>query len=489
MKRKRKLYEKIYRARKDIKRVWIERKEVDNNSVFKVGTKYSYIINIINKTVKIIPYDERYHCKGTVSKKYNGEVAIIDICNKKIKDLFKDYIEYKINIYEDEIIIEGFKKKDSARVRQILRLPIYVLDNIIENNDIPKNIIDDYNFIKTYDKDKPILNKTIRLLSLFSGIGAFEKALEKIGQKFELVNYCEYDKKHLYISKAYSLIHNIPETKNLGDITKVDETQLDDFDIVTAGFPCQDISGLGNQDGFFDKNNNKTRSGLFFDAIRIIKYKKPKIVIFENVKDLAYKKMSYCLDIMKSIIKDIGYNFYYKVLNTKDFGLPHSRRRFFGICIRKDIDNYNFEFPPNRKLIRKASSFYDDIDTIPDECYVGPEQYKYFNEFRLKKKYSSLNSDVLVCMTTKQGQKSNPQNFIHDERGYRMLTAKEMFALQGFPKSDATKLLENGFTLNQIGYMCGNTISVTVLESIFLKLSLAFPNIFGKLNIVDKKGL
>ena len=92
-------------------------------------------------------------------------------------------------------------------------------------------------------------------------------------------------------------------------------------------------------------------------------------------------------------------------------------------------------------------------------------------------------------MTTKQGQKSNPQNFIHDERGYRMLTAKEMFALQGFPKSDATKLLENGFTLNQIGYMCGNTISVTVLESIFLKLSLAFPNIFGKLNIVDKKGL
>ena len=80
----------------------------------------------------------------------------------------------------------------------------------------------------------------IKYLSLFSGIGAFEKALDNIGVKYELVNYCEVDK---YASKAYSLIHNVPESMNLGDITKVDETKLPtEIDLMTYGFPCQDIS-------------------------------------------------------------------------------------------------------------------------------------------------------------------------------------------------------------------------------------------------------
>ena len=103
---------------------------------------------------------------------------------------------------------------------------------------------------------------------------------------------------------------------------------------------------------------------------------------------------------------------------------------------------------------------------------------------RLKKKYSSLNSDVIVYMTTKQGQKSNPQNFIHDEKGYRILTEREMFALQGFKKESATKLVNNGITTSQVGYMCGNTISVCVIEHIFKNLIEALPNVFCKGNII-----
>lgn len=99
----------------------------------------------------------------------------------------------------------------------------------------------------------------IKYLSLFSGIGAFEKALQRLQIPYELVGYCEIDK---YASKAYSILHNVPESMNLGDITQVDESTLpDDIDLVTYGFPCQDISLAGLQKGLIDENGEKTRSG------------------------------------------------------------------------------------------------------------------------------------------------------------------------------------------------------------------------------------
>ena len=316
----------------------------------------------------------------------------------------------------------------------------------------------------------------VRLLSLFSGIGAFEEALKNINQPFELINYCEFQPN---ISKAYSIIHNVSESKNLGDVTKVNEKELEDFDVMTFGFPCQDISSLGTQRGFFDENGDKTRSGLFFDAIRIMEHKKPKVAIIENVRALINKPMKDNFEQMKELISDMGYNFYYTILNTKDFGIPHSRNRFFGICIRKDIDTYNFEFPKKQPLTTVASDYYDNINSITDEHYLEEKYYKAFNEMRLKKKYSSINADIINCMTTKQGQKSNPQNFVKDERGYRILTGPEMFALQGFKKSDATKLLENGISVRHIGYMCGNTISVCTVEYLLKNLIEALPNVFN----------
>lgn len=310
--------------------------------------------------------------------------------------------------------------------------------------------------------------KKLRLLSLFSGIGAFEEVLKNIGVDYELINYCEFQK---FISKAYSLIHSVDENLNLGDISKVDETKLKDFDLMTYGFPCQDISALGTQQGLFDEDGNLTRSGLFFEAMRIANFKKPKYMIAENVKALTSKKMKSNFDEMLKMLNDIGYNSYYKILNSKDYGIPQSRNRVFIVSIRKDIDDGDFIFPNKQELKIKASDLYDDCD-ISDEFYLQEKHYKYFNEFRLKKKYSSLNSDILVCMTTKQGQKSNPQNFIKDSKGYRTLTDRELFAFQGFKKEYGDLLKNNGFTTSQIGYMTGNSITVPVLEAIFKNLFL-----------------
>lgn len=305
----------------------------------------------------------------------------------------------------------------------------------------------------------------LRVLSLFSGIGAFEEALNNIGIDWELINYCEFQP---YIGEAYALIHNTNSALNLGDITKVDETKLKDFDLMTFGFPCQDISGLGNQVGFFDSDGKVTRSGLFFEAIRIAKYKKPPYMIIENVRALISKPMQKNFQAMLNLLDELNYNVYYKVLNSKDYAIPHSRNRIFLVCIRKDVDKKGFNFPEPQPLTTKASDYYSH--NVDDTYYLKEDQYKYFNDFRLKKKYSSINADVLICMTTKQGQKSNPQNFIHDEKGYRIMTEEEMFALQGFKREYGPLLKAHGYTTRQVGYMLGNSITVTVLECIFKEL-------------------
>lgn len=305
----------------------------------------------------------------------------------------------------------------------------------------------------------------LKILSLFSGIGAFEEALKRIDINFELINYSEIDE---VASKAYSLIHNVPQELNLSDIKQIDETKLKNFDLMTYSFPCQDISALGEMKGLIDENGNLTRSGLFFEAMRIAKYKKPKYMVAENVRMLASKKFEKDFKAMLNLLDEIGYNSYWKVLNSKDYGIPHSRNRIYIVSIRKDIDDGTFEFPKPIPLTKKASDYYDDF--VTDDHYLRESDMKYLSEFRLKKKYSSLNADIIICQTTKQGNLANPQNFVKDEKGYRIMTSRELLALQGFKKEHADILLKNGITKEQIGRLSGNSITVNVLEAIFKNL-------------------
>lgn len=314
-------------------------------------------------------------------------------------------------------------------------------------------------------KEMVIINK-LKLVSLFSGIGAYEEALKNLGIDFDVVNYCEVDETP---ASAYSVMHGVDKNLNLGDITKVDETKIEDFDLMTYSFPCQDLSALGNQNGLFKENGEKTRSGLFFDAIRIAQYKKPKYMVAENVKALATKKFKNDLENMVKLLDEIGYNTYWKVLDSKDYGIPHSRNRIYIVSIRKDVDDGSFKFPEPIKLIKMAKDFYDK-GIVDDQYYLRESDMKYLSEFRLKKKYSSINSDVIVCQTTKQGNLANPQNFIQDEKGYRVMTPRELLSLQGFKSDYGDLLLESGFTKEKIGKMSGNSVTVDVLYYIFKNL-------------------
>lgn len=209
----------------------------------------------------------------------------------------------------------------------------------------------------------------MKVLSLFSGIGAFEKALDNLEIPYELVAYCEIDK---YASKSYAAIHGVDESKNLGDITKVDEKKLPkDIDLITYGFPCQDISNAGKMKGLFNADGSQTRSGLFFEALRIIEEVKPRVAIAENVKMLTSKKFALQFKIVLDSLKAAGYNNYFQVLNAKNYGIPQNRERVLIVSIRKDVDAGSFTFPESMPLNQRLKDLLED--DVDEKYYIKTE--------------------------------------------------------------------------------------------------------------------
>lgn len=230
----------------------------------------------------------------------------------------------------------------------------------------------------------------IKLLSLFTGIGAFEKALERLNVEYELVGFSEIDK---YAIKSYCAIHNVTEDKNYGDISKIDENKLPDFDIMTWGFPCQDISIAGKLKGI---KEGETRSGLYYEGYRILKAKKPKISIIENVKNLTSKRFKNEFESILKDLSDLGYNNYWQVLNAKDYGIPQNRERVFIISIRKDIDNGKFTFPEKIPLQLKLKDLLEEV--VDDKYYLTEKGIGRLIKMNNKLIRNNDNPDVSSCI-------------------------------------------------------------------------------------------
>jgi len=206
----------------------------------------------------------------------------------------------------------------------------------------------------------------IKQCSLFSGIGAFEKAMSNLGVDFEITSYCEINK---YSSCAYAAIHGVDESLNLGDISQVKSEDIPEFNLLTWGFPCQDISIAGKQAGI----KRGTRSGLYYEGYRILKDRLPKYSIIENVKNLTQKGHKEEFAMILEDLEGLGYKNYWKVLNAKDFGVPQNRERVFIISILGDGD---FEFPEGFDSgIRLKDVLEEDID---EKYYVSEKMLKGF---------------------------------------------------------------------------------------------------------------
>ena len=210
------------------------------------------------------------------------------------------------------------------------------------------------------------------------------------------------------------------------DITKINEKELPDFDLMTWGFPCQDISIAGKQAGI----KEGTRSGLYYDGLRILKEKKPKYSLIENVKALTSKKFK---DTFESILDDLdkaGYNNYWQVLDAKDYGIPQHRERVFIVSIRKDI-NQEFTFPEKEELTLKLKDLLED--EVEEKYYLSDRMINSFSDMTNRNgfirgkcfKPHSLDDDR-VASTIKTTAGSRPEdNFVKrkydefiDEKGY-----------------------------------------------------------------------
>ena len=330
----------------------------------------------------------------------------------------------------------------------------------------------------------------LRVLSLFSGIGAFEKALSDLNINYELVNYCEIDK---HASKCYSLIHDVSENLNLWDVTKIDTNKLSDFDLITHGSPCQSFSIAGKQDG--GEKGSDTRSSLLWETVRIVQAKKPKYVIWENVKNVLNGKHKKVFDEYLNELSNLGYTNYWKVLNSKDYGIPQSRERVFVVSILGEHEPYRF--PKVIKLENDISKYIDfrEKDDITYNFYnrylevKGDISYndfiKYIDDLPIKKgigtkKMGLYNFSEMDTITTSTGLTGtltcrNVQNynkkFWYNNKLYKP-SPRMCFRLMGFTDEDFDKV-ENIGTDSQLWDRAGNSIVVDVAKAIFKNLFLS----------------
>lgn len=171
--------------------------------------------------------------------------------------------------------------------------------------------------------------KQLRYFDAFAGIGGFSEGIQRTIPSARCIGYSEVNTSAIQIYEKH-----FPNHVSYGDITKINPEELPDFDMWCSGFPCQSFSVSGKRGGI-----NDIRGILFFDIIRICKFKQPKYIFLENVPGLLSIKHEekYIFDIFMEELCNIGYCIDFRILNSKNFGVPQNRRRIYILAIRKDL--------------------------------------------------------------------------------------------------------------------------------------------------------
>ena len=317
------------------------------------------------------------------------------------------------------------------------------------------------------------MKKKLTFFDFCSGIGGGRLGMELSG--LECVGHSEIDEK---TSMTYTKFFN--DNRNYRDLTKIDPNILPNFDVLLAGFPCQTFSIVGKRQGFSDD-----RGKIIFSLIEIIKEKKIKYFLLENVKGLINHKKGKTLKIIKNELEKIGYNLYIKVLNSIDFGVPQKRERLYIVGFRKDLDREKFEFPKEEDIIYNLEEYIDNSNDL--EINKNDETFnKYLkNKYNIDKNYRI--EDILTWENSiidyRQSDlrrydgffptlRTGRHGLLYIKNGKLMkLSGYEALLLQGFPKNIAQKVKEDKFFVNsKVLSQAGNAMTVNVIKKITKKM-------------------
>ncbi|MFI3294880.1 MAG: DNA cytosine methyltransferase [Rikenellaceae bacterium] len=308
------------------------------------------------------------------------------------------------------------------------------------------------------------MNKRIRIIDLFAGIGGIRRGFENGSNNMvDCVFTSEWDK---FAQQTYSA--NYPNEEIYGDITLIDPNDIPSHDVLLAGFPCQPFSQAGLKKGFSD-----TRGTLFFFIEEILRVKKPQAFMLENVKQLEGHDKGRTLATIIEHLRSIGYvNVQYKTLKARDFGLPQNRERIYIIGFLDESIKYSFPEP-----LGIATCVGDILDecvdskyTISDRLWAGHRRRKHENKIKGKGfGYSLFNEKSEYTSTISARYYKDGSEILIEQKGAnpRKLTPREAARLQGFPESFIIPVSDN-----QAYKQFGNSVAVNVVEKVASQMML-----------------
>ncbi len=299
--------------------------------------------------------------------------------------------------------------------------------------------------------------------SLFSGIGGIDLGFMQAG--FDIVWANEMD-----AAACRTYRHNFPNANLIeGDIRKITASDIPNFDVLTAGFPCQPFSIAGLQKGFKDRDGN-----LFFEITRIIDAKRPSVVFLENVPNLMKHDDGKTFLVIFNGLAQFGYIVYYRVLAFNDYGnLPQIRKRIYIVAIREDIADRLYQYPEPIELTLKSSDIINRSVKQHDIYYYaeGKMYDRLVAHIKDRKAiYRITDTEVRwtknqMCPTLKanMGTHKDRVHVVWDDYGIRKLTLRECLDFQGFPSEF---YFPNSITIDDAYKQIGNSVCVPVIRRI-----------------------
>jgi DNA (cytosine-5)-methyltransferase 1 len=353
---------------------------------------------------------------------------------KKCKSKNKGELIVLINTKTQNIKTQNIKRQTKKKVELIIEDDdviahdtnseqiSYLLENYKTTNEIIQPNLENSN------------DKILKVGTLFSGIGAFEHALDRLSIKHKIVFACDIDS---YVKKSYFENYKIQEDAWYDDVLKLNATKYinENIDIIVGGSPCQSFSFVGKQKGLEDDRGN-----LIFEFIRVVKECNPKMFIFENVKGLTTHESGKTFEYVLSKFNELDYNISFDILKAANYGIPQSRQRLFLVGINKNT-NITINFPPPKlELTLKMQDLLED--NVNTQYYLQQKGQEFaVKDINLTKKYTQINGEIALC------QKKNQQFNWHGDFVFEYRDIPDKYYLSDSVRDYVLKSGTKGFNM------------------------------------------